>query len=206
MRALDEVVRSGKVLHIGISDAPAWEVSYANTLAKFHGWSQFVAYQGKYSLSCREAENDILPMCEKFNIGYVPWAVLGQGKLTGKHKKEEKSKETTRNVQMTDLDFQIQDEVVKIAEEINVTPSQVAVNWMLNRKQIGSCLVGPRTYEQFVDNMKALDFQLTKEHIEKLDTVSNESVKGIFPHTMIGKSYKNNQWLYFGSDTKYTIE
>jgi len=87
MRALDDLVRCGKVHHVAISDAPAWEVSAMNVMAHFHGWSQFIGYQGKYSLVCREAENEVIPMCEKFNMGFIPWAVLGQGKLTGKYKK-----------------------------------------------------------------------------------------------------------------------
>jgi len=90
MRSLDDVVRSGKVNHIGISDTPAFEVATCNTISKFHGWSQFCCYQGKYSLVCREAENELLPMCEKFNLAFIPWAVLGQGKLTGTRKKKMK--------------------------------------------------------------------------------------------------------------------
>jgi len=205
MRSLDEVVRSGKVLHIGISDCSAWKVSAANELSKFHGWSPFIAYQGKYSLVCRDIENEIMPMCKEYNIGFIPWGSIGQGKLTGKHKKDSISSDTARKVQMTDLDYKIQDSVIKIAEELSVTPAQVAINWCLNKPQISSCLVGPRTYEQFADNMKSLDFCLSKEQMKTLDSVSEGSINKIFPFTFIGGNYKESQVLYWGSDP-YIIE
>jgi len=206
MRALDDLVRLGKVHHIAISDSPAWEVSAANTMAHFYGWSQFIGYQGKYSLVVREVENDVLPMCEKFNLGFIPWAVLGQGKLTGKYKKgEEKPKDVTRTVAFSDLDFTIQDEVIKIANELKVTPSQVAINWSLQKKIIPSVLVGTRTYEQFEDSMKALEFKLSIDQINALNKVSEPAIKRIFPHDFIGTSYQNNPWLYMGGQ-KYTIQ
>jgi len=204
MRALDDVVRSGKVLHIGISDAPAWEVSSANTLAKIQGWSQFCAYQGRYSLSTREVENDIIPMCEKHKLGFIPWGVLGGGKLTGKLKKNEESKDVVRVNTMSEIDYKILDEVSKIAEELNVSCSQVACNWMINKPQIASCLIGPRNYEQFSDNMKSLDFQLTKEQMNKLDSISSQTTNLIFPYSMIGQSYKTGRLLYLGQE--YIIE
>jgi aryl-alcohol dehydrogenase-like predicted oxidoreductase len=205
MRSLDDLVRCGKVLNIAISDAPAWEVASCNVSAKLHGWSQFVAYQGRYSLTDRECENDLLPMCEKLKLSYIPWGVLGQGKLTGKRIKGEETKDVSRNVTMSDLDFEIQDEVIKIAKELEKTPSQVATNWMLSRPSVSSVLVGPRNYEQFEDNLKAFDFKLSNEHLERLNKVSEPAKKSIFPHTFIGDSYKNCQWLYFG-EKKYQIE
>jgi len=202
MRALDDVVRSGKVHHIAISDAPAWNVAICNTIADFHGWSQFVGYQGKYSLVNREMENDIIPCCEKLGVSVVPWAVLGQGKLTGKYlKQQEKPKDTTRNIgTMTDLDYTIQDEVIKIAKELNVSPSQVAINWAMQKPYIPSVLVGTRNFEQYEDAMKALNFKLTKEQMESLDKVSQPSIRAVFPHDFIGTSYKNNKWLTFRGD------
>lgn len=73
MRALDEIVRSGKVLHVAISDAPAFETAIGNTIADFYGWNPFCAYQGRYSLDNREAENELLPMCKKLDVGFIPW-------------------------------------------------------------------------------------------------------------------------------------
>eukprot|EP01080_Neovahlkampfia_damariscottae_P004296 gene4296-7652_t len=205
MRALDDLVRCGKVLNIAISDAPAWEVASCNVAAKIHGWSQFVAYQGRYSLTDRECENDLIPMCQKLKLSYVPWGVLGQGKLTGKRIKGQETKDVSRSVEMSDLDYTIQDEVISIAKELGKSASSVATNWMLSRPSVSSLLLGPRNYEQFEDNLKAFDFKLSKEHLDRLNKVSDPAVKPIFPRTFIGTNYQDNQWLYFG-EKKYQIE
>lgn len=84
MRALEDQVRAGKILYVGVSDTPAWIVSQANTMANLLGWSPFIALQVEYSLIQRDAERDLLPMAEAFDIGVTTWAPLGGGVLTGK--------------------------------------------------------------------------------------------------------------------------
>ncbi len=88
MRALDDMVRAGKVLYIGVSDTPAWIVSQANTLADLRGWTRFVGLQIRYSLIDRTAERDLLPMAREFDLAVTPWSVLGAGVLTGKYNKD----------------------------------------------------------------------------------------------------------------------
>jgi len=212
MRSLDDMVRSGKVLHIAISDAPAWEVAICNTLADFHGWSPFVGYQGRYSLVDRQAENDVIPMSQKLGLSFVPWAVLGQGKLTGKTLREQKQKDSTitRSFTMSDLDFSIQDEVIKISHELSrtgltVSPSQVAIRWCMQKPYIPSVMVGTRTFAQYEDAMNSLNFKLSNEQMAALDEVSKPAIKSIFPHDFIGGSYQTNQWLTFGGDP-YKLE
>ena len=85
LRALDDVVRMGKVHYIAIADTPSWEVARANTMAELKGWSYFIAYQGRYHLLERDVEWEIGPMCEKMNIGFIPWGVLGQGRFTTRY-------------------------------------------------------------------------------------------------------------------------
>jgi len=207
MKQLDDLVRSGKVLHVAISDAPAWEAATGNTLAELKGWSPFCCYQGRYSLVDRELENEVIPMSQKFGMGVVPWGIIGQGKLTGKRLKDKEvpTDVTRKHIKMDDLDYNIQGEVIKISEELKRSPSQIATNWLLQKPGIASGILGSRTYEQFEDSIKALDFKLTKEQMDKLDTVSDPAVKRIFPHNFISQSYKTNQWLTFGGD-KYIIE
>ncbi|KAL9649531.1 hypothetical protein ABK040_003210 [Willaertia magna] len=89
---------------------------------------------------------------------------------------------------MSELDFQIQDKVLEIAQEIGRSPTQAAINWVLHKKGIPSVLIGPRTFEQYLDNMKALEFKLTEEQVKQLDEVSKNSPNIIFPHKMIGNS------------------
>lgn len=85
MRGLDDLVRSGKVMYVGISDTPAWEVARCNTLAEHFGWSPFIAYQGRHNIGDRSMEREILPMCNKLGLGVAPWSVLGAGKYTGRY-------------------------------------------------------------------------------------------------------------------------
>lgn len=83
--SLDDVIRSGKALYVGISDSPAWKVAQCNTLAQLRGWSPFIGLATQYSLIERTAERDLLPMCEDMNVGCMPWGVLNQGLLSGKY-------------------------------------------------------------------------------------------------------------------------
>lgn len=194
MRQLDDVVRSGKVLHVAVSDTPAWEVARGNTIADFRGWSPFVAYQGRYSLVDRGLEQDVLPMCRKLDIGVIPWGALGQGKLTGTRRKGSTETTAVRKIQMTERDYQIQDEVILIAKELNKTPTQVALNWVIQQPGVTSTLLGARTVEQLDDCLGALDFKLSKKHLNELSNVSKQEL--IFPHNFIGSSAQNTPFLY----------
>ncbi|KAL9644605.1 hypothetical protein ABK040_015344 [Willaertia magna] len=221
IRWLDDLVKSGKVLHVAISDAPAWIVAQANVYAKLHGLSPFVAYQGQYSLVERSIEQEVLPMSKSLDLGFIPWGVVGAGKLTGRFKRsehnnqqqsqkqEKEEKEGVRKTiavgEMSELDFKIQDKVLEIAKEIKRTPTQVAINWVLNKKGIPSVLIGPRTFEQYLDNIKALEFKLTEEQVSQLDQVSKNSPNIIFPHSFIGNAYQTSPWLY-APTKKYQIE
>ncbi len=91
LRALDDMVRAGKILYVGISDAPAWVVSRANTLAELRGWSQFVAMQLQYSLIERTIEREHLPMARSLDVAVTPWGILGSGVLTGKYNKNDEA-------------------------------------------------------------------------------------------------------------------
>jgi len=205
-RDLNEIVKSGRVLHIGASDIPAWIVSEANTIARLRGWAPFVVYQGRYSLVDRSLEQEVFPMSRSHDMGMVPWGVLGQGKLTGKRSRgDEKGHETQRSVAMIESDFKIQDEVIAIAKEVgkSATPSQIALAWAL--KKTTSPLLGARTLEQFDDCMGALQINLTCEQIKRLDEVSKESPALIFPHGWNGTDSANCQWLY-APQKKYSID
>jgi len=198
MRALDDLVRSGKVNYVGISDAPAWEVSRAQTLADLRGYSRFIAYQSMYSLSDRDADRDILPMSLELGLGVVPFNVLSSGKLTGKYKRGEKPAEAQRQfVNPTERDYTIVDEIVKVADEIKKTPAQVAINWVLQQPGITSPIIGARTLDQFNDNIGALNFTLSSEYVTRLHNVSKIDLG--YPHSfLLGSeyfpSYKTVKW------------
>jgi aryl-alcohol dehydrogenase-like predicted oxidoreductase len=184
MRALDDVVRQGKVLCIGISDAPAWKVAQANTLASLRGWSPFVALQIQYSLIERTSERDLIPMAQEFGLGVTPWAILGSGVLTGKHSRPDNdSLRGDRGRLRDERNRIIVDEVVKVAQEIGYSPAQVAINWVLQRPGVTSPLIGARTLQQFEDNVAALDFTLSADQVARLNKVSEIDLG--FPHNFI---------------------
>jgi len=197
MRGLDDLVRSGKVHYVAVSDWPAWAVARANTLAELKSWTPFIAYQGRYHLGERDLEQDVHPMATELGLGLIPWAVLGQGKFTGKYKKGEKPEDAKRmGVTMSDKDYAIADEVCKIAQEIKRSAAQVALNWVLQRPERPTALIGCRTVAQLEDNLGALEFTLSKEHLQRLDDASKYEL--LFPHKFIGTSYQTNPWLKRG--------
>ena len=186
LRALDDMVRSGKVLYIGISDTPAWIVSRANTLAELRGWSQFVGLQIKYSLVERSAERDLLPMARALDIGTTAWGVLASGVLTGKYNRKDPPKDgrLTRQSRINDKDLAIAAEVVKIAEEIGHTPSQVALNWVRQQPGVVIPIIGARTTAQVQDNLSCIEFTLNQEQMERLAEASKIELG--FPHDFLG--------------------
>jgi aryl-alcohol dehydrogenase-like predicted oxidoreductase len=163
VRALDDQVRLGKVLYVGISDSPAWLVAQANTVADLRGWSPFVALQLPYSLADRDPERELLPMAAAFGLAVTPWGVLGAGALTGKPQDERRwPEEATPPVAA---------EVAAVADELGCTPAQVAIAWMLARPTPPTVvpIVGNRTAAQLTSNLAALDVELAPEHLERLD-------------------------------------
>ncbi|WP_018756865.1 aldo/keto reductase [Paenibacillus terrigena] len=183
MRALDDQVRAGKILYVGISNTPAWIVSQANTMAALQGWSPFIGLQMEYSLIQREAERDLLPMAEAFEIGVTAWSPLGGGVLSGKNKNgtTEDSKRADLNAdRLTDRNRTIVATVEEIAKELGKTPVQVALNWIRQRKEGPIPILGARKAAQIRDNLGCLLFQLTQEQMDVLNKVSRIELG--FPH------------------------
>ncbi len=198
MRALDDLVRAGKVLYVGVSDTPAWIVSQANTLADLRGWSRFIGLQAPYNLLERELEADLLPMAHAFDIGVLTWGPLSSGKLSGKHSRqgEEADSKRIRHARLTDRENVIIDEVVAIAQEIGRSPSQVAINWIRQQQQRALIVpvLGARTVDQMRDNLGCLEFELSADHLRRLDTVSRMEFG--FPHDFLDSDMAHN--LLFG--------
>jgi aryl-alcohol dehydrogenase-like predicted oxidoreductase len=191
MRALDDLVRAGKVLHVGISDAPAWIVAEANVLAQWRGWSPFVALQIKYNLIERTPEHELMPMARHFGIAVTPWSPLEGGVLTGKYNEAGDKTENPggRNVQhkLSEHNLTIARAVAKLAEDIGRTPSQVALNWLMQRPGMTSPIIGARTVDQLNDNLGCLDFRLDAEQLEALDKVS--ATEPIHPHELLANPF-----------------
>jgi aryl-alcohol dehydrogenase-like predicted oxidoreductase len=192
MRGLDDLVRQGKVLYVGVSDTPAWEVSRANTLASLRGWSPFVGLQIRYSLLDRAVERELLPMARALDLTVTPWDTLGSGVLTGKYNANpnESGRARLRNNNLKERDLGIAAEVVKVAAEIGRSPAQVALNWVRAGQGVIVPLVGARTRAQLDDNLGCLGFELSPEQKQRLDDVSRIELG--FPHEFLAQFRAGN--------------
>ncbi len=176
VRGFEDVARAGKILYAGISNFPAWRLARAVTLAELSGAVPIAAAQFEHSLVRREAETELFPAAQALGLGIVTWSPLGGGMLTGKYRKGEKGRaegfggkvfQPENSAQRT----QVLDTVIAVAEELDVTPGQVAIAWAGTHG--GVPIIGPRSPEQLADNLRALSLTLSAEQISRLDTVSN---------------------------------
>ncbi|HEY9769018.1 MAG TPA: aldo/keto reductase [Coleofasciculaceae cyanobacterium] len=202
MRAFDDLVRAGKVLYIGISDAPAWVISQCNTLAELRGWTQFIGLQIEYSLIQRTPERDLLPMARTLDIGVTAWSPLASGWLTGKYTQDNENKEERRLdnemmegfIDKSDRNLKIAKEVDRVAQETGKSSSQVALSWLLSKGVIP--IVGARKVSHIKDNLQCADWQLSTAQIQQLDEVSQIELG--FPHDFYqGDMVKN--FVYNGT-------
>lgn len=182
MRALDDMVRAGKILYVGISDAPAWFVARANTLADLMGWSAFAGLQIPYSLIERTPERELLPMARALDIAVTPWGVLGGGVLTGKYRKGKPrpkearygSQEEWGNIYVTERNLGIAEEVERVAGEIGRSLSQVALAWVRQRPYgVIIPILGATRLGQLSDNLGCLDVTLSGEQLGRLGEASD---------------------------------
>ncbi len=190
MRALDDVVRAGKVLYVGVSDTPAWQVARANTLAELRGWSRFVGLQIEYSLIERTPERELIPMAEALGLTVTPWGPIGGGVLSGKYCGDPESADSKRVAgnkrRLSERNLKIAEEVVTVARELGHSPTQVAIAWAMGQGAGGTIpIVGARTAAQLEDSLGACDLVLTPEILARLDAVSGVDLG--FPHEFLAR-------------------
>jgi aryl-alcohol dehydrogenase-like predicted oxidoreductase len=195
MRALDDAVQAGKVLYVGISDAPAWVVARANTLAEWHGWSRFVGLQVPYSLLQRDIERELLPMAEALGLGVTAWSPLAGGVLSGKYTRPDESTAGTRLTaeSLSARDHTVAKAVQDVADDLGATPSQVAIAWTMSRSHAVHPIVGARHVDQLRDNLTAVDLTLPPETITRLEQATGFTLG--FPGEFITQT---SPWV-FGS-------
>jgi len=198
MRGLDDLVRSGKVQYIGISDTPAWVVSQSNVMADLRGWTAFVALQIEYSLLQRTPERDLLPMAQHFGLAVTPWGAIGGGALTGKYLKGETGRVTEASARRSERANTIAAKVVEVAEKLGVSASQVAINWTRQRMAELTVvpLIGARNAAQLTDSLGCLDFTLPADALQELDAVS--AVELGFPHDFLATD-NAREMIYSGA-------
>ena len=193
MRGLDDMVRAGKIIYIGISDTPAWIVSRANTIAELRGWTQFIGLQIEYSLLQRAPERDLIPMANELELAVTPWAPLAGGALTGKYlnkKEDEPTRLNKDSARLNERNTSIVMEVKRIADELGVTATQVALNWLRQKKGIIIPIVGAKKESQIKDSLDCLNFVLPEEFMKQLDEVSKIELG--FPHDFLNQPLIND--------------
>jgi aryl-alcohol dehydrogenase-like predicted oxidoreductase len=180
LRALDDLVRSGKIRYIGSSTFAAWQVVESLWVSKEYGLNRFVTEQPPYNLLDRRIERELLPATQTYGIGVIPWSPLAGGFLSGKYKRQGQQPEGrfsdrthVRAPALLDNPraFDVVQKLQGLATELSITVSQLALAWVANQPGIASAIIGPRTREQLEDNLKALDVELSPEVLARIDSL-----------------------------------
>ena len=178
LRALDDVIRMGKVRYIGASAYASWQLAHANVLAEMKGWTAFVVIQSEYNLLRRDVEREVLPYCRAHHVGFVPYYPLAGGFLTGKYERgkpppPDSRGANTRNVQelMTEANYDRVGRLTTWAKARNRGINELAQAWLLAQPQVCSVISGATKAEQVVSNAKAADWQLTAEEVKQINAL-----------------------------------
>jgi aryl-alcohol dehydrogenase-like predicted oxidoreductase len=187
LRALDDLVTSGKVRYIGCSNFSGWHLMKSLAASERHGWMSYVAHQAYYSLVSREYEWELMPLAIDQGVGTVVWSPLAGGALTGKVRRGQPIEDGTRISQLGleragDVEklYEVVDTLQLVAADVGRTVSQVALNWVLTRPTVASVVIGARTEEQLRDNLGAVGWTLDAAHVAALDAVSER--RPIYPY------------------------
>lgn len=185
MSALDDQVRLGKVLYLGVSDTPAWVVAQMQTLAAAHGWARFAGLQIEYSLVQREVERELIPMARGLGLGVLAWGPLGAGVLSGKYADPASPADQRRLADVDPGRLTIAQAAADVASDLGLSSPQVALAWL--RAQGGVIpILGARTAQQLADNLTCLDVDLPSEALARLDQASH--VARGFPHDFLASA------------------
>jgi len=191
MRGLEDVVRSGKVRYIGISNHPAWMVVKANSYADKMGWTRFVASQNYYSIASRDIEREIIPMGLSENIGIMPWSPLAGGFLSGKFPRKNAVAGNSRRdaFDFPPLNKEKAYDIIDVMEEMagryKVSVATVALNWVIRQQGITSTIIGAKSLDQLNDNIKAVDLELSPSDLIQLNESS--ALSSEYPGWMVNR-------------------
>jgi aryl-alcohol dehydrogenase-like predicted oxidoreductase len=201
MRALDDAVRAGKVLYVGISDTPAWVVARANTLAEWRGWTPFAGLQVPYSLLKRDIERDLLPMAEAFGMTVAAWSPLAGGVLSGKFTRPGQVEAGTRisPESIGEHDRAVAQTVQDVADDLGATPSQVAIAWTMAHSSAVRPILGARRLDQLLDNLGAADCELPLDAVARLEEAAKFTIG--FPSDFIAET---ESWVFGEAASAHT--
>jgi len=175
MRALDDLVRAGKIRYVGFSNTPAWVTAQAQTTALLKGWTPLIALQVEYSLLARTVEGELAPLALDQGMALVPWSPLKNGFLSGKYRRGVQVTDSARTAYVggpSEEEFAVIDAVAAVADELGTTSAAVALAWLRARRGTVVPIVGARRVEHLEDNLAALDVTLAPDRLRMLDEVS----------------------------------
>ena len=191
LRALDDLVREGKVRYIGASNFMGWQLMKALAISEKQNLEKFVTLQAFYSLIARDLENELVPLSLDQKLGILTWSPLGGGFLTGKYRRGKPRPEGARRSNPTDQflqfdeekGFDIVDELEKTARNHGATITQSALNYLLRKPGVTSVIIGAKNKEQLADNLKTVDWEMTSEDVAQLDELSKPPK--VYPYLML---------------------
>jgi aryl-alcohol dehydrogenase-like predicted oxidoreductase len=202
MSTLSDLVRSGKVRYIGLSDVPAWYLARAQTLAELRGQEGVCALQLEYSLVERHIEREHIPAALELGMAICPWSPLGSGLLTGKYRPSGVNPEGAGRLDVlkstghpafvklfSERNWRIVEELLAVAKELDRSPAQVALNWISTRPAVASTLIGATTLAQLDDNLRALTFHIPAVLAERLEKASRPEV--VFPYNFFDSQMRS---------------
>lgn len=179
LRAMEDIVRSGRARYIGVSNWAAWQIAKALGIAERRGWDKFVSLQAFYTVANRELEREIVPMLESEGLGLMVWSPLAGGLLSGKYARGQagQAEGEGRRAKLDfprvdkDLAFQVVETMRPMAESRDVAVSSIAIAWLLHRPVVSTVIVGARRPDQLAENLKASDVELTAEELDRLEEI-----------------------------------
>ena len=181
LRALDDLIRHGKVRYVGASNFASWQLAHANLLAEVRGWTPFVVLQSHYHMLERSVEREVLPYCRAHNVGFVPYFPLAGGFLTGKYKRGQAAPagsrgESSSYVQqyMTEANYDKIEQLTTWAEAHKRGLNELGQAWLLAQPQVCSVISGATKLEQVLSNVKAADWTLTSEELAEVNTILDQ--------------------------------
>lgn len=196
LRALEDLVQAGKILHIGCSNFAAWQVMEGLAISDKRGWSPYVSVQPPYNLVDRRIENELVPVCQKYDVAIIPWSPLAMGIAAGKYPPGQAAPEGTRlargqnmmDVRVTERGREVGAAVVEMAKERNITPSQLALLWCKDQPGVTAPITGPRTQAHLDDALPVLDMTLADADRPLFD-------KLVHPGTAVSDFHNSTWWM-----------
>lgn len=185
LRALDNLIQSGKIRYIGCSNFSGWHLMKSLSVSEKNGLERYIAYQGYYSLIGRDYEAELMPLAIDQGIGMLVWSPLGWGRLTGKIDRKHPQPPATSRLHETakygppvddQYFFRVTDVLEEISRETGKTVPQISINWLLNRPTVSTVIIGARNEEQLKDNLGSVGWNLTQDQIKRLDEASDHAL------------------------------